>query len=158
MNKPRPGSPVQTSELLLYTSPSGAVRVGVLVRDETAWLTQRSLSELFGVGVPAIAKHLKNIFASGELEQSSVLSILETTAADGKVYSTQWYHLDAVIAVGSLGAWLVEVPGFTVGERFLGAVNSRKLCMSMRLQESTELSHRCGDAALALCQLRPTER
>lgn len=100
MNKPRPGSPVQTSELLLYTSPSGAVRVGVLVRDETAWLTQRSLSELFGVGVPAIAKHLKNIFESGELEQSSVLSILETTAADGKVYSTQWYHLDAVIAVG----------------------------------------------------------
>ncbi len=76
------------------------MRVGVLVRDETAWLTLRSLSELFGVGVPAIAKHLKNIFESGELEQSSVLSILETTAADGKVYSTQWYHLDAVIAVG----------------------------------------------------------
>lgn len=100
MNNPRPGSPVQTSELLLYTSPSGAVRVGVLVRDETAWLTQRSLSELFGVGVPAIAKHLKNIFESGELEQSSVLSILATTATDGKVYSTQWYHLDAVVAAG----------------------------------------------------------
>lgn len=55
------------SELLLYTAPDGAVKVGVLFRGETAWLTQKALAELFGVGVPAITKHLKNIFESEEL-------------------------------------------------------------------------------------------
>lgn len=95
--KPRP---IATSDLLLYTSPNGAVKVGVLVRDESVWLTQRAVADLFGVGVPGIAKHLKNIFESGELDQGAVISILETTASDGKTYKTQWYHLDAVIAVG----------------------------------------------------------
>jgi len=88
------------SDLLLYNAPDGKVKVSVLVRDETVWLTQRSLSELFAVGVPAITKHLKNIFDSGELERAAVISNLETTAADGKNYKTQWYGLDAVIAVG----------------------------------------------------------
>lgn len=88
------------SELILYTAPDGAVRVGVLFRDETAWLTQKALAELFGVGVPAVAKHLKNIFASGELAEDSVVSILETTAADRKSYRTRFYNLDAIIAVG----------------------------------------------------------
>lgn len=88
------------SEFLLYTAPDGAVKVGVLFRDETAWLTQRTLSELFGVRVPAITKHLKNIFESGELAESSVVSILETAASDGKTYKTRFYNLDAIIAVG----------------------------------------------------------
>jgi hypothetical protein len=88
------------SELLLYTAPDGAVKVGVLFRDETAWLTQRALAELFGVGVPAITKHLKNIFESGELAKSSVVSILEMAATDGKTYKTRFYNLDAIIAVG----------------------------------------------------------
>jgi hypothetical protein len=74
------------SEILLYTAPDGAVKVGVLFRDESAWLTQRSLAELFGVGVPAVNKHLKNSFESGELAESSAVSMLETTAADGKNY------------------------------------------------------------------------
>ncbi len=88
------------SEILLYTAPDGAVKVGVLFRDETAWLTQRSLAELFGVGVPAVNKHLKHIFESGELAESSGVSILETPAADGKTYLTRFYSLDAIIAVG----------------------------------------------------------
>jgi len=88
------------SEFLLYTAPDGAVKVGVLFKDETAWLTQKALAELFGVGVPAITKHLKNIFAEGELPEASVVSILETTAADGKTYKTRFYNLDAIIAVG----------------------------------------------------------
>lgn len=87
-------------EFLLYTAPSGEVRVQVAVRDETVWLTQRAMSELFGVQVPAISKHLKNIIDSGELEEQSVLSILETTASDGKRYQTRFYNLDAIIAVG----------------------------------------------------------
>jgi hypothetical protein len=98
---PRPKDLVPiSSEFLLYTSPDGAVRAQVLFRDETAWLTQKALAELFGVKVPAIAKHLKNIFESGELDEGSVVSILETTAADGKSYKTRFYNLDAIIAVG----------------------------------------------------------
>lgn len=98
-NKPQSLAPVP-SDFLFYAAPDGTVKVQVLFRDETAWLPQKSLAELFGVKVPAIAKHLKNIFASGELEEASVVSILETTAADGKNYQTRFYNLDAIIAVG----------------------------------------------------------
>ena len=88
------------NQFLLYTAPDGAVKVDVFFKNETVWLTQKALAELFGVKVPAINKHLKNIFATGELEENSVVSILETTAADGKNYATQFYNLDAIIAVG----------------------------------------------------------
>lgn len=87
-------------QILLYTGPNGKIRVDVAFRGETAWLTQKALAALFGVKVPAITKHLKNIFASGELAESAVVSVLETTAADGKRYATRWYSLDAIIAVG----------------------------------------------------------
>ena len=97
--KPQSLAPV-ASEFLFYAAPDGAVKVRVLFRDETAWLTQKALAELFGVKVPAIAKHLKNIFDSGELGEETVVSILETTAADGKNYQTRFYNLDAIIAVG----------------------------------------------------------
>jgi hypothetical protein len=88
------------NQFLLYTAPDGAVKVQVFYKDETVWLTQKALAELFGVKVPAINKHLKNIFESGELVEESVISILETTAADGKNYQTRYYNLDAIIAVG----------------------------------------------------------
>ena len=90
----------QTTEFLLYTAPNGAIKVEVLLSGETLWLTQKRMAELFGVGVPAVSKHLKNIFESNELDQNSVISILETTADDGKKYQTQYYNLDAVISVG----------------------------------------------------------
>lgn len=90
----------EQSQFLLYAAPDGAVKVEVVLKDETVWLTQKALAELFGVKVPAINKHLKNIFDSGELVESSVISILETTAADGKNYPTRYYNLDAIIAVG----------------------------------------------------------
>ena len=88
------------NQFLLYTAPDGAVKVEVFFKAETVWLTQKALAELFGVKVPAINKHLKNIFESGELVENSVVSILETTAADGKAYATRYYNLDAIIAVG----------------------------------------------------------
>jgi len=69
-------------QFLLYKAPSGAVNVDVFFQGETVWLTQRTLAELIGVQVPAITKHLKNIFKSGELVEDSVVSILETTAAE----------------------------------------------------------------------------
>ncbi len=90
----------QTTEFLLYTTPDGEVKVEVLLSNETIWLTQKRMAELFGVGVPAISKHLKNIFESNELDRYSVVSILETTADDGKTYQMQYYNLDAVISVG----------------------------------------------------------
>ena len=91
---------VDQGNFLLYKAPNGAVNISVFFQGETAWLTQRALAELFGVQVPAVAKHLKNIFESGELAEEAVLSILETTAADGKNYRTRYYNLDAIIAVG----------------------------------------------------------
>jgi hypothetical protein len=88
------------TEVLLYTTPDGSVKVEIYLQNETIWLTQQKIAGLFGVQRPAITKHLKNIFESGELIENSVSSILEHTAADGKKYSTQFYNLDAIISVG----------------------------------------------------------
>ncbi len=88
------------SDFLLYTTPEGNVKIEVFVKDETVWLTQKKMAELFGVGIPAINKHLVNIFESGELKENSVVSILETTAEDGKNYKIKFYNLDAIISVG----------------------------------------------------------
>ena len=72
----------------------------VRIQDETVWLTQAQIAELFGTRRQAITKHLQNIFKSGELNESSVSSILELTASDGKNYVTKIYNLDAIISVG----------------------------------------------------------
>ena len=85
---------------ILYTAPSGEIRVDVLLQNESVWLSQKAIAELFGVQRPAITKHLGNIFDSGELEENSVSSILEHTAEDGKIYPTKFYNLDAIISVG----------------------------------------------------------
>ncbi len=91
---------MQESDFLLYTTPSGDVRLDVMLFEESIWLTQKAMAELFSVGVPAISKHLANIFESGELVEDAVVSILETTASDGKNYKTKYYNLDAIISVG----------------------------------------------------------
>ena len=87
-------------QFLLYNMPDEDGRVQVVVKDDTIWCTQKAMAQLFGVGVPAISKHLKNIFEEGELRMDSVISKMETTAADNKNYSTIFYSLDAIIAVG----------------------------------------------------------
>jgi len=92
--------PANQTDFLLYTSATGDIKAEVFLKDETVWLTQKSMASLFGVKVPAINKHLKNIFDSGELNEDSVISILETTAADGKEYKTKFYNLDAIVSVG----------------------------------------------------------
>lgn len=68
----------QTTEFLLYTAPNGDIKVEVLLSGETIWLTQKRMAELFGVGVPAISKHLENVYESGELQREATISILET--------------------------------------------------------------------------------
>ena len=89
-----------TAEFLIFTSASGEESIEVKVFDESVWLTQNMIAELFDVQRPAITKHLKNIFESGELDESSVSSILEHTASDGKNYKTKYYNLDAIISIG----------------------------------------------------------
>ena len=89
-----------TAEFLIFTSQSGENSIEVKVFDESVWLTQAMIAELFDVQRPAITKHLKNIFESSELDENSVSSILEHTANDGKIYNTKYYNLDAIISVG----------------------------------------------------------
>ncbi len=87
-------------QIIFYTTPQGNVKVEVVYEGETFWLTQKAMAALFGVAVPAVSKHLKNIFESKELEQNSVVSKMETTASDGKNYITTYYRLEAILAVG----------------------------------------------------------
>jgi hypothetical protein len=90
----------ELTEFLLYSTPSNDVKVEIFMHDESVWLPQKRMAELFDVQRPAITKHLKNIFESGELEENSVSSILEHTAEDGKNYQTKYYNLDAILSVG----------------------------------------------------------
>lgn len=87
------------NEIILY-QPDASVKLEVRLEDETVWLTQQQIADLFGVKQPAISKHLKNIFESEELDEASVHSILEYTAADGKLYRTKFYNLEAILSVG----------------------------------------------------------
>src|SRR3989339_2006081 len=88
------------TDFLLYTTSNGKVKVEIFLRDENIWLTQDKIAILFGVQRPAITKHLKNIFESHELDENSVSSILEHTAADEKTYNIKFYNLDAILSVG----------------------------------------------------------
>ena len=90
----------EQSDIIIYTSPDGDVLVNVFYRNETLWLTQKQMSELFGVNRTVVTKHLRNIFDEGELDKDSVCAIFAHTAEDGKTYQTQYYHLDTIIAVG----------------------------------------------------------
>lgn len=93
-------------EVLLYSDESGKEYISVVFKDETFWLTQKAMAELFDVQTPAISKHLKNIFADGELEENMVVSKMETTTRHGAIQGktqtndTKFYNLDAIIAVG----------------------------------------------------------
>lgn len=88
------------SEILLYTTPNGKVKVEIYLQNETIWLTQQKIADLFGVDRTVITKHLKNIFDSHELNLDSVSAKIAHTASDGKSYPTQFYNLDAIISVG----------------------------------------------------------
>ncbi len=89
-----------TTEFLIFTSQAAENTIEVKVEDETVWLTQKLIAELFDKSVPTINEHLKNIFASEELEENSVVRNFRITAKDGKNYATNFYNLDAIISVG----------------------------------------------------------
>ena len=89
-----------TAEFLIFQIEGKEQGIEVYYKDENIWATQKAMATLFDVNVPAISKHLKNIFESGELKDDAVVSKMEITASDGKRYQTQFYSLDAIIAVG----------------------------------------------------------
>ena len=127
------------TEILLYNTPNGGVKVEIYLQNETIWLTQQKIADLFGVQRPAVTKHLKNIFESDELKEESVSSILEHTAADEKKYQTTFYNLDAIISVGyrvnssqatAFRIWATErlkeyiIKGFTMNDERLKNPNN----------------------------------
>ena len=91
---------MEDNNLIIYKNSEGNIIVDAIYKDETLWLSQKGMSKVFEVGVPAISKHLKNIFEENELIKNSVVSKMEITAEDGKNYNTEVYNLDAIIAVG----------------------------------------------------------
>lgn len=91
---------LEFNDILLYTDTHGKVKVEVIYEDESFWLSQKKMAELFAVSVPTINEHLQNIFKSNELDEESVIRKFRITAADGKNYNTNFYNLDAIIAVG----------------------------------------------------------
>ncbi|WP_416390329.1 virulence RhuM family protein [Roseburia hominis] len=93
-----PDSPAK--EVVLYQTDDGNVNVSVMYYDESFWLTQKAMSELFGTTKQSISYHLNNIFSENELDKNSVVKDFLTTASDGKNYKTLYYNLDAIIAVG----------------------------------------------------------
>jgi hypothetical protein len=98
--------PSGASEIILYQTEDGKIKIDSVIQDETIWLTQAKMAELFDVKRPAITKHLKNIFESGELDEQVVSSILEHTTRHGAIENktqtkqVKYYNLDAIIAVG----------------------------------------------------------
>jgi hypothetical protein len=96
-NKNLPSSP---QDFLLYKTPDGDVKISVLLKDETIWLSQKAMAHLFDCSSDNISLHLKNVFKSGELEQNSVTEDFSVTADDGKNYRVKHYNLDAIISVG----------------------------------------------------------
>ncbi|MBN2825119.1 MAG: virulence RhuM family protein [Campylobacterales bacterium] len=93
----------EMTEFLLYKAPSGEIKVEVFLHNESLWLTQKRIAELFDVQVPAISKHLQNIYSDGELDKEATLSILETVQKEGNrdvKRKREYYNLDAIIAVG----------------------------------------------------------
>lgn len=87
-------------DLIIYNTDDGEANVSLLAKDGTVWCTQAQMAELFNVQKAAISKHLKNLFEDGEVDKNSAVSILETTAADGKKYKVAFYSLDMILAVG----------------------------------------------------------
>lgn len=90
----------QMTDFILYSTPDGSVKIEAFLHNETIWLTQKKIAELFGVDRSVVAKHLKNIFDSFELDKDSVCAKIAHTADDGKTYETMFYNLDAVLSVG----------------------------------------------------------
>ena len=92
--------PEPKSEIILYQTEDNHTRIEVRLENETVWLTQSQLAELFQTSIPNVSMHIRNIFNENELHSDSVVKEFLTTAADGKKYQTRFYNLDVIISVG----------------------------------------------------------
>jgi hypothetical protein len=90
----------EASQFLIYQSEDGRTKLDVRLDDQTVWLSQKQLTELFGKAKGTISEHIKHIFEDGELSADSVVRLFRTTAADGKTYEVAYYNLDMVLALG----------------------------------------------------------
>lgn len=144
------------SQIEIYRTKDGHVQLNVNLADETVWLTQQQLADLFGTKRPAITKHLRNIFKSNELQEDSVCSILEHTAEDGKSYKTKFYNLDAIVSIGyrvnsqqatQFRIWATQVlkehliRGYTTYDKRLSEVGVRELQQTVELLQKTLVHH-----------------
>lgn len=144
------------TEILLYNTPNGKVKVEIYLQNETVWLSQQKIAELFGVDRTVVTKHLKNIFATKELEPNSVSAKIAHTAADGKTYSTQFYNLDAIISVGyrvnssqatAFRIWATErlkeyiIKGFTMDDERLKKLSDTSRLFVTRIK--TDVIYHC---------------
>ena len=91
---------MNTSEIIIYQSPEGKIKIDVRLEEETVWLTQAQMGQLFGKDKRTVSEHIGNVFKEGELEERSVVRNFRITAADGKNYDTNHYNLDVIISVG----------------------------------------------------------
>ena len=144
------------SDIIIYRSKDGHVQLDVNLAQDNLWLSQQQMADLFGTQRQAITKHLKNIFGSGELDESSVCSILEHTASDGKRYKTKFYSLDAVISIGyrvnsqqatQFRIWATEVlknhliQGYTLYKPRLAQQGLNELQQAVELLQKTLEQH-----------------
>jgi hypothetical protein len=91
---------MENSSIIIYQTEDGNTKIETRLEDETVWLTQAQMAALFGKGRTTITEHIQNIFAEGELDESSVCRNFRHTADDGKMYDTKFYNLDVIISVG----------------------------------------------------------
>lgn len=162
--QPRTIAAGRGGEVVIYEDPERRMRVDVRLEQETVWLTQKQMAQLFQTERSVITKHLRNIFTSGELDKNSVCAFFAHTAEDGKTYRTQFYNLDAIISVGyrvnskrgtQFRIWATQVlrehlvRGYTVNARRLA-----ELRQTIRLvSQVAEAQALAGDEAAALLRL-----
>ncbi len=160
MNNRKQNSQINKGEIVIYKK-AGKPMLQVKVEKETVWLTQEQISLLFGVERSVITKHLRNIFKSSELKENSVCAKIAHTAADGKVYQTQFYNLDVIISVGyrvnskratEFRIWATRVlkehliRGYTVNQRRLSETGLSEFEQAIKLLKTTMESKRLNSA------------
>jgi prophage maintenance system killer protein/prophage antirepressor-like protein len=157
------------TEIVIYTAKDGHIKLDVNLADNSIWLSQQQIADLFGTKRPAITKHLKNIFNSNELTEDSVCSILERAASDGKKYKTKFYNLDAIVSVGyrvnshqatQFRIWATQVlkehlvRGYTTYKKRLAEKGLKELQQTVELLKKTlihnELVNNLGQEAIQL--------
>lgn len=131
--------------LVLSYQPNAYVSLSVKLQDDTVWLTQYQIADLFGVKQPAVSKHLKNIFATGELREDRVYSILEYTAADGKKYKTKFYNLDATFDKSHDRFLLIDDVVYHIGASIKDAGKKWFAIMKMNEISASDLLRKMGE-------------